>query len=101
MSLCNYLKIKEFQELVDFGRNNSYKALIMAKTIPVGEFRQRATEYVRMVAETKESIEITRHGVAVAELRPVEARADSLLGSVTYLDADLTRPLDEDWEAKR
>lgn len=54
-----------------------------------------------MVAETKESIEITRHGVAVAELRPVEARADSLLGSVTYLDADLTRPLDEDWEAKR
>ncbi len=74
----------------------------MAKReIAVGEFRQRATELVRQVEETKEPITITRHGVAVAELRAVTVDPDALLGSVTYLDPDLTRPVvaPEDWEA--
>jgi prevent-host-death family protein len=71
--------------------------------VAVGDFRQRATELVRLVEKTRQPIRITRHGVAVAELRPVSSSADALLGSVTVLDDDLTRPaLDpEDWEAGR
>lgn len=74
----------------------------MAKReIAVGEFRQRATELVRQVEETKEPVTITRHGTPVAELRPVTAAPEALLGSVTYLDPDLTRPVasPRDWEA--
>ena len=74
----------------------------MAKReIPIGDFRQRATELVRQVEETKEPITITRRGVAVAELRAVTVAPDALLGSVTYLDPDLTRPVlgAKDWEA--
>ncbi len=74
----------------------------MAKReIAVGEFRQRATELVRQVEETKEPITITRRGVAVAELRALTVDPKALLGSVTYLDPDLTRPVvdPEDWEA--
>lgn len=74
----------------------------MAKReIAVGEFRQRATELVRQVEETKEAITITRRGVPVAELRSVTVDPEALLGSVTYLDPDLTRPVvgPEDWEA--
>jgi prevent-host-death family protein len=74
----------------------------MAKReIAVGDFRQRATELVRQVEETKEPITITRRGVPVAELRPVTVDPEVLLGSVTYLDPDLTRPVvgPEDWEA--
>lgn len=74
----------------------------MAKReIAVGEFRQRATELIRQVEETKQPITITRRGVAVAELRAVAADPEALLGSVTYLDPDLTRPVlePEDWEA--
>lgn len=73
----------------------------MAKReVAVGDFRQRATELVRQVEETKQPITITRRGVPVAELRAVTADPDALLGSVTYLDPDLTRPVvgPEDWE---
>jgi prevent-host-death family protein len=74
----------------------------MAKQeVAVGEFRQRATELVRQVEETKQAITITRRGVPVAELRAVTVEPEALLGSVTYLDADLTRPAvdADDWEA--
>jgi prevent-host-death family protein len=74
----------------------------MAKReVAVGEFRQRATEFVRQVEETKEPITITRHGVPVAELRAVRVDPEALMGSVTLLDPDLTRPVvgPEDWEA--
>ena len=74
----------------------------MAKReVAVGDFRQRATEFVRQVEETKEPITITRHGVPVAELRAVRVDPEALMGSVTLLDPDLTRPVvgPEDWEA--
>jgi antitoxin (DNA-binding transcriptional repressor) of toxin-antitoxin stability system len=74
----------------------------MAKReVAVGDFRQRATELVRQVEQTKEPITITRRGVPVAELRAVTANARALLGTVTYLDPDLTRPVvgPEAWEA--
>jgi hypothetical protein len=39
----------------------------------------------------------------VAELRPVSPPAEDLIGSVTILDDDLTRPVlaPEDWEVAR
>ena len=62
------------------------------REVAVGDFRQRATELVRHVEETKEAITITRRGVPVAELRAVTVDPEALLGSVTYLDPDLTGP---------
>jgi antitoxin (DNA-binding transcriptional repressor) of toxin-antitoxin stability system len=69
--------------------------------VAIGDFRQRATELVRRVEETKEPIVITRRGVPVAELRAVTVGPEALIGSVTVLDPDLTRPVvgPEDWEA--
>jgi antitoxin (DNA-binding transcriptional repressor) of toxin-antitoxin stability system len=69
--------------------------------VAVGDFRQRATELVRQVEETKQPITITRRGVPVAELRAVTAHPEALIGSVTVLDADLHRPVLDaaDWEA--
>jgi prevent-host-death family protein len=75
-----------------------------AREVAITEFRRRATEFVRLVEKTRQPVRITRHGVAVAELRPVSNAADELLGSVTFLDDKLTAPtLDpSDWElAKR
>ena len=71
------------------------------REIAVGEFRQRATEIIRRVEETKEPITITRRGVAVAELRSVRSDPEALLGSVTVLDPDLSKPVmaPEEWEA--
>ena len=71
------------------------------REVAIGDFRQRATEFVRQVEETKEAITITRRGVPVAELRAVAVDPEALLGTVTYLDPDLTRPVvgPGDWEA--
>jgi prevent-host-death family protein len=71
------------------------------REVAIGDFRQRATELVRQVEETKQAITITRRGVPVAELRPATVDPEALLGSVTYRDPDLTRPVvgPEDWEA--
>ncbi len=71
------------------------------REVAVGDFRQRATELVRQVEETRESITITRRGVPAAELRAVTGDPEALLGSVTYLDPDVVHPVaePEDWEA--
>jgi len=73
------------------------------REIAIGDFRQRATELIREVEETKEPITITRRGVPVAELRPARVDPAALRGSVALLDPDLTRPaLDPgEWEAER
>jgi len=69
--------------------------------VAVGDFPQLAIELIRQVEETKEPLTITRHGVPVVELRAVTVDPEALLGSVTWLDPDLTRPLvgPADWEA--
>ncbi len=71
------------------------------REVAVGEFRQRAAELIRQVEQTKEVLTITRRGVPVAELRAVSVDPEALLGSVTLLDPDLTRPVlsPEDWDA--
>lgn len=73
------------------------------RELPIGEFLERATEWIRSVEETKEPIAITRGGVPVAELRPLRADANALLGSVTFLDSDSPRPAAdaEGWEVER
>lgn len=73
-------------------------------SVPVGEFRQRATEIVRLVEQTKEPVLITRRGKPVVELRPAAADPASLRGSVKLrTGTDLTRPAlePEAWEANR
>lgn len=73
-----------------------------AKTVPIGEFRQRATAYIKSVEETKEPLTITRRGVAVAELRPAPTDPSTLRGSVAYSsEVDLTEPVIDpgEWEA--
>jgi len=97
-----------------YGRFDGYHAILYGheggampkqekREIAIGDFRQRATELVRRVEETKEPIIITRHGVPVAELRAITADPQALRGSVTILDPDITRPVIDpsDWEAAR
>jgi prevent-host-death family protein len=74
------------------------------RDVPVGEFRQRATEFVRLVEKTKLPITITRRGKPVVELRPAVADPGSLRGSVKLRKGvDLTLPVlePEAWEANR
>jgi prevent-host-death family protein len=62
------------------------------------EFRARCLALLDQVAETRETLVVTKRGSAVAHVVPADAPR-SLRGTVEYLvdDDELIKPLHEDW----
>ncbi len=71
------------------------------RTIPAGRFKAQCLKLLDEVAETGETILVTKRGRPVAKVEPVEEPA-SLKGSVVYLvsDEELIAPIDEVWNAE-
>jgi prevent-host-death family protein len=72
----------------------------MDKTLTATYFKAKCLALLDEVAETGESLLITKHGRPVARIDPVQPPA-SLRGSVTFAtsDEDLIAPLTEQWDA--
>ncbi|HET9460821.1 MAG TPA: type II toxin-antitoxin system Phd/YefM family antitoxin [Gaiellaceae bacterium] len=71
------------------------------RTIPAGRFKAQCLKLLDEVAESGETIVVTKRGKPVAKLEPVE-QPPSLRGSVIYLvsDEELIAPIDEVWNAE-
>ena len=71
------------------------------RTIPAGRFKAQCLRLLDEVAETGETIVVTKRGKPVAKVEPVE-EPPSLKGSVVYLvsDEELIAPIDEVWNAE-
>jgi prevent-host-death family protein len=71
------------------------------RTIAAGQFKAQCLRLLDEVAETGETIVVTKRGKAVAKLEPV-GEPPSLKGSVVYLvsDEELIAPIDEVWNAE-
>ena len=71
------------------------------RTIPAGRFKAQCLRLLDEVAETGETIVVTKRGKPVAKLEPVE-EPPSLKGSVIYFveDEELIAPIDEVWNAE-
>jgi prevent-host-death family protein len=71
------------------------------RTIPAGRFKAQCLKLLDEVAETGETIVVTKRGKPVAKVEPVE-EPPSLKGSVIYLvsDEELIAPIDEVWNAE-
>jgi len=71
------------------------------RTIPAGRFKAQCLRLLDEVAETGETIVVTKRGKPVAKVEPVE-EPPSLKGSVVYLvsDDELIAPIDEVWNAE-
>jgi prevent-host-death family protein len=72
----------------------------MDRILTATRFKAQCLALLDEVAETGESLLITKHGRAVARVDPVRPPA-SLRGSVTFvsIDEDLIAPLPEQWDA--
>lgn len=72
---------------------------VMERTISASRFKAQCLALLDEVAESGESIVITKRGKPVARVAPLEPPR-SLIGSVTYLvsDEELIAPLWEDWD---
>lgn len=66
----------------------------MTITVPAGEFKAKCLKLLDEVAETGETIVVTKRGKPVARLGPLEP-PPSLKGSVTFLvsDEELIKPV--------
>jgi len=71
------------------------------RTIPAARFKAQCLRLLDEVAETGETIVVTKRGKPVAKVEPVE-EPPSLEGSVIYLvdDDELIAPIDEVWNAE-
>ena len=77
--------------------------MTMAKVqhIAASHFKAECLALLDRVAETGESLIVTKHGRPVAQLVPLPKQKNrSLLGSVTFV-GDILSPIDEDWDANR
>jgi prevent-host-death family protein len=72
----------------------------MDRTLTATRFKAQCLALLDEVAETGESLVITKHGRPVARVAPVQATA-SLRGSVTFKvsEEELMAPLPEHWDA--
>jgi prevent-host-death family protein len=72
----------------------------MDKTLTATRFKAQCLALLDEVAETGESLLITKHGRPVARIDPIQPPV-SLRGSVKFLgsDEDLMAPLPEQWDA--
>ena len=72
------------------------------RTIPAGRFKAQCLRLLDEVAETGETIVVTKRGKPVAKVEPVE-ELPSLKGSVIFLvdDEELLFSTGEIWDADR
>ena len=74
------------------------------KTITASEFKAKCLNFVDQVAETGETLVITKNGRPTAEFGPVKKRVDSLFGlhrGHIRIKGDIISPLDVEWEVEQ
>ena len=75
----------------------------MATPIAAGEFKAKCLHLLDQVAETRETLVITKHGRPVAQVVPVPAAKNiigAMRGSVLW-EGDIISPIDVEWEAMK
>ena len=73
----------------------------MQSTIAAGEFKSKCLKLLDQVAAERQTLIITKHGRAVAQVVPMPPKVDplgSMRGSVLY-EGDIISPLENEWEA--
>ena len=74
------------------------------RTIKASEFKAKCLKLMDEVAETGESIVVTKNGQPVSRLVPYRSRPESLFGVLkgsVEIRGDIIEPIDVEWEADR
>jgi prevent-host-death family protein len=74
------------------------------KQIKASEFKAKCLKLMDEVAESGETLVITKHGKPVAELRPAIRRPKTLFGAhkgQIEILGDIIAPIDVEWDAER
>jgi prevent-host-death family protein len=77
--------------------------IAMPSTIAAGEFKSKCLKLLDKVAESRETLVITKHGKPVAQVVPMPAEENivgSMKGSVLWM-GDIISPIDVEWDAMK
>lgn len=88
--------------MVTFMVMKTRRARRLPETISAAEFKARCLELMDSVAETGNSIVVTKRGRAVARLSPARARRGPGLGFMKgriQILGDIVAPIDAAWDA--
>ena len=75
------------------------------RIVPAGQFKNQCLALMDELAAKGGELVITKHGRPVARLVPIDDDLDgvpivgSMTGTVTYIEDDITTPIDVQWEA--
>lgn len=72
------------------------------KEVKASEFKARCLQLMDEVAETRESLVITKHGQPVCQLIPYRPKPKTLFGisrETLVIKGDIISPIDVEWEA--
>lgn len=77
-----------------------------SRTIGAAAFKAECLKIMDQVAQSGESVTITKRGKPVAELKPIRPKRKSIIGamegSVVFLDDDcMVGPFDIEWDAMK
>ena len=73
-------------------------------TIPARKFKAQCLALLDEVAQTNESLIITKHGKPVAKLVPFDSAKDDTDAQLRHLATfvgDILSPIDDEWEATK
>jgi prevent-host-death family protein len=74
----------------------------MKETIAAGQFKAKCLQLMNDVQNKHITLIITKHGVPIAKLAPIEEEPINLYGALkgtATIEADIIAPIDEPWEA--
>lgn len=74
------------------------------RTIKASEFKAKCLKLMDEVADTGETLVITKNGRPIAQLEPAKKPAKSLWGlhkGMIEIKGDIIAPIDVEWEANR
>lgn len=72
------------------------------QTLQAGKFKAQCLQLMDEVKEKHISITITKHGIPVAKLVPIEDSTEDFFGCLkgtATIQGDIVAPIDSEWEA--
>ncbi len=69
------------------------------REVPAGQFKAKCLALLDEVRDTHEEIIVTKRGIAVARVVPIEPQEwKSLAGTLLWQADDIISPLEDEWE---
>jgi prevent-host-death family protein len=85
---------------------SDYGRIAMPTTIAAGEFKAKCLKLLDEVAQTRQTLVITKHGKPVAQVTPMKQKPErkgivgSMKGSVLW-EGDIISPIGVEWDAMK